>query len=550
MCLKMGYIKVSLLLFCVVFVTAHDRKHMFQTHSLGAQLKFPPPLSGNTAPGSTWPKPQQMTIHTAVYPVEVGNFVFTLNPSSKVCPIITEAFKRYQEIIRKYAVNTKLHLFQSGNTISGLEINVMGECEDLPSLEMNEAYSLNVGLPSTLMAESVWGILRGLETFSQLLYKDSTGMVIANQTAIVDYPRFNYRGILLDTSRHFVDIETLKLNLEAMAFNKFNTFHWHIVDSQSFPYFSAKFPDLSRKGSYNPGSNTHIYTPSDVQDVIEYARLRGIRVVPEFDTPGHSLSWGPGQPDLLTPCYSNGKPDGTYGPINPIIDANYDFIKELFTEVSSVFPDHYIHLGGDEVSFNCWKSNPDITAWMKQKNMTTYNQLEQYYIQKVINICEEIGSSYTVWQEVIDNGVKVENDTVVEVWINGKNLEEEVGNVTKKGFRTVISAPWYLDYISYGQDWKNYYGYEPTNFNGTAAQKKLLIGGEACLWGEYVDATNLTPRLWPRASAVAERLWSAQTVNNSAEASPRLHQHRCRMVSRGIPAEPIFPSYCEMEWGQ
>uniref|UniRef100_A0AAQ5YV51 Beta-hexosaminidase subunit beta n=1 Tax=Amphiprion ocellaris TaxID=80972 RepID=A0AAQ5YV51_AMPOC len=346
----------------------------------------------------------------------------------------------------------------------------------------------------------------GLETFSQLVYEDEYGAKSINATAISDFPRFAHRGILLDTSRHFLPVKVILANLETMAMNKFNVFHWHIVDDPSFPYLSRTFPQLSQQGSYHP--YTHVYTPADVKMVIEFARLRGIRVVPEFDTPGHTQSWGKGQPDLLTPCYSGATPSGTFGPVNPILNTTYDFMAQFFKEISSVFPDGYVHLGGDEVDFTCWKSNPDIQKFMDAQGFgKDYSKLESFYIQKWV----------------------YHPDTVVHVWI-GSGTNEEMSKVTAAGYTTILSAPWYLDYISIGQDWRNYYKVEPLNFNGTEKQKALVIGGEACLWGEFVDATNLTPRLWPRASAVGERLWSSKDVTDLNDAFNRLSVHRCRMV--------------------
>ncbi|XP_054387262.2 beta-hexosaminidase subunit alpha isoform X5 [Pongo abelii] len=316
-----------------------------------------------------------------------------------------------------------------------------------------------------------------------------------------------------------------------MAYNKLNVFHWHLVDDPSFPYESFTFPELMRKGSYNPV--THIYTAQDVKEVIEYARLRGIRVLAEFDTPGHTLSWGPGIPGLLTPCYSGSEPSGTFGPVNPSLNNTYEFMSTFFLEVSSVFPDFYLHLGGDEVDFTCWKSNPDIQDFMRKKGFgEDFKQLESFYIQTLLDIVSSYGKGYVVWQEVFDNKVKIRPDTIIQVWREDipVNYMKELELVTKAGFRALLSAPWYLNRISYGPDWKDFYVVEPLAFEGTPEQKALVIGGEACMWGEYVDNTNLVPRLWPRAGAVAERLWSNKLTSDLTFAYERLSHFRCELL--------------------
>ncbi|KAB0369855.1 hypothetical protein FD755_018848 [Muntiacus reevesi] len=387
-------------------------------------------------------------------------------------------------------------------------------------------------------------ILNCLETFSQLIYQDSYGTFIANESSIVDSPRFPHRGVLIDTSRHFLPVKTILKTLDAMGFNKFNVLHWHIVDDQSFPYQSITFPELSNKGSY---SLSHVYTPNDVRTVIEYARLRGVRVLPEFDSPGHTASWGKGQKDILTPCYYAREPSGTFGPINPILNSTYSFLSKLLKEISTVFPDEFIHLGGDEVNFGCWESNLAVQHFMRNKGFgKKIEKLESFYMQRVLDMISTMNKRSIVWQEVYDDEVKLTQGTVVQVWKMG-NLRMKLNKITADGFPVIISAPWYLDVISYGEDWKQYYSVEPLRFAGTPEQKQLVIGGEACLWGEYVDATNLTPRLWPRASAVGERLWSHQEVTDLEDAYRRLTRHRCRMVKRGIAAQPLFTGYCDHE---
>uniref|UniRef100_A0A8C6LKT8 Beta-hexosaminidase subunit alpha n=1 Tax=Nothobranchius furzeri TaxID=105023 RepID=A0A8C6LKT8_NOTFU len=227
------------------------------------------------------------------------------------------------------------------NSLFTVEISVdHQDCEGYPQEDSSERYNLSVSAGhASVNAESVWGVLRGLETFSQLVYQDDFGTHFVNRTDIEDSTQFQYRGLLLDTSRHYLPVPVILKTLDAMAYSKFNVFHWHIVDDPSFPYQSRTFPNLSNKGAFHPVS--HVYTQSDVKRVISYARMRGIRVLPEFDSPGHTNFWG--RVKLLTRCHLH--PSGTFGPVNPALPSTYQFMASLFKEVASVFPDSYIHLG-------------------------------------------------------------------------------------------------------------------------------------------------------------------------------------------------------------
>ncbi|XP_033502832.2 beta-hexosaminidase subunit beta isoform X1 [Epinephelus lanceolatus] len=507
--------------------------------------------------GSLWPLPQKVQISDVSFKLTSISFKIVDAKESSAgpsCSLLQDAYRRYYEYIFGSFKRQELSKGRRAGPSELTELQVWitspdSECDGYPTVASDESYELSVDQPyAVLKAPKVWGALHGLETFSQLVYEDEYGAKSINSTTVSDFPRFAHRGILLDSSRHFLPIKVILANLETMAMNKFNVFHWHIVDDQSFPYLSRTFPQLSQQGAYHP--YTHVYTPADVKMVIEFGRLRGIRVVPEFDTPGHTQSWGKGQPDLLTPCYSGSKPSGSFGPVNPILNTTYDFMSQFFEEISTVFPDAYVHLGGDEVDFTCWKSNPDIQKFMEQQGFgQDYSKLESFYIQRLLDIVTTTKKGYVIWQEVFDNGVKLKPDTLIHVWKgNQEQYQNEMAKVTSSGYQTLLSTPWYLNRISYGQDWRGHYKADPQDFEGTEEQKQLVIGGEACLWGEYVDATNLTPRLWPRASAVAERLWSAKDVTDINDAFNRLSVHRCRMVERGIPAEPLFSSYCPREY--
>uniref|UniRef100_A0A7S3LVZ5 beta-N-acetylhexosaminidase n=1 Tax=Palpitomonas bilix TaxID=652834 RepID=A0A7S3LVZ5_9EUKA len=409
------------------------------------------------------------------------------------------------------------------------------------SFDTDESYTLSTSKEGAkLEATSVFGALRGIETFRQLVKRHLFSVDVNCSVSISDSPRFAVRGLLIDTARHFLPISLILENLDLMEMNKLNVLHWHVVDDQSFP-FESDFAEHLSEGAFSPSLR---FSKENVKKVIDEAYVRGIIVMPEFDTPGHTLSWGKGYPSLLTSCS-----DGSFGPFNPLNEDLYPFMQGFLQEVVDTFPTSYIHLGGDEVSFDCWESNDNITAWMKQQGWTNYAKLEGYYVQKIVDIVEKtLKHKYLVWQEVFNNNITLSSDAVVDVW-KGTDWAT-LSAVTEKGYKAVFSGGYYLDHLNTSPDffdgWE-FYATDPQGFNGTQAQKDLVIGGKAAMWGEHVDVTNFIPRVWPRTSCVGERLWSAADVTDQADAEVRLHEFRCGQVAMGFNVEPLGPgSFCDI----
>ncbi|RZC34074.1 beta-hexosaminidase subunit alpha-like [Asbolus verrucosus] len=511
--------------------------------------------------GEVWPKPQREDkLDDGYFSVLPSFFRFALSKNSSTCATLTEALDRYRHLIvfnnrRVQKIYFKVRSCHEADAnflgyLTSLEVELTGKCDDeeFPSFEMNEEYTLNVtSATQKLTSSTVWGILRGLETFSQLIYlTDDYSCHRVETTQIHDYPRFAHRGLLLDTSRHYHTKESILQLLDAMSYNKMNVFHWHITDDYSFPYVSINFPELSQKGAFHP--TLMVYDQKFVKEVQEYARKRGIRVLVEFDTPGHTLSWGLAKPDLLTKCVN--VPRLELGPIDPTKNSSYEFVFKLFDEIKEVFRDKYTHLGGDEVDFACWESNPEVNQFMVDRDIADYSALQSYYIQKLIDYVSSIGLKSIVWEEVFTHNATLPETTVVNVW-KSDDPQSVLDQVTKAGHPAIISSYWYLDILQTGGDWLKFYNADPWDFPGTDQQKALVLGAEACMWSEVVDSNNLESRVWPRASAAAERFWSAQAPKQPAlleevwPVASRLQEQTCRMNRRGINAQPpTGPSVC------
>jgi len=373
-----------------------------------------------------------------------------------------------------------------------------------PSPGEDESYQLDVAPDGArLKAATVAGALLGLETFAQLVVPGAEGFHVP-AIHIEDRPRFPWRGLMLDVSRHWMPVEVVERNLDAMAAVKLNVFHWHLSDDQGFRAESRRFPRLQQLGS-----DGNFYTQADIRHVVAYARDRGIRVVPEFDMPGHTNSWLVGYPELASAPgpYSIGRTWGVYdGAMDPTREETYDFLDAFLAEMTQLFPDPYFHIGGDEVNGRQWSQSSSIQAFATEHKLEGTRDLQVYFNQRLQKLLQKYGKIMVGWDEVLHPDLPT--DTVVQSWRGQASLAE----AASKGYRGILSAGYYLDHLSPAS---YHYGIDPL---ADAAQKltpeeaSRILGGEACMWAEYVNAETVDSRIWPRAAAIAERLWSPKEV--------------------------------------
>ena len=400
------------------------------------------------------------------------------------------------------------------NTASNFIITCAAPGEEVQALGEDESYRLQVTAASVqLDAPNPLGIVHGLQTFLQLVRIGPTGFAVPVVT-IEDRPRFPWRGLLIDVSRHFIPVAAIERNLDAMEALKLNMLHWHLSDDQGFRVESKKFPklqELSSDGLY--------YTQQEIKDVIEYARDRGIRIMPEFDMPGHSTSWFVAYPELASGPgpYQIERKWGVFDPaMDPTRDHTYRFLSDFIEEMAALFPDHYFHIGGDEVNGKAWNRNPEIQDFIQKHGIKNNHDLQNYFNQHLQEIVSKHGKIMTGWDEILHPDLP--KDIVVQSWRGQKSL----ATAARQGYRGLLSHGYYLDLMFPAS---RHYAVDP--LGGAAAtltpeEKQRILGGEACMWAEFVTPSNIDGRIWPRAAAIAERLWSPEGVKDPGSMYSRL----------------------------
>jgi len=382
----------------------------------------------------------------------------------------------------------------------------------------------------------------GLETLFQLI--DGTKL---KHCQLQDEPIVQHRGIMIDSVRHFLGVAAIKRTIEAMPVSKLNVLHWHLVDDEAFTFQTLNNPELSLEGAYDEKSR---YTTADIKDIIAFAKANAVMVIPEVDTPGHVRSWGLSKKwkaqNITIKCPGG---EGYNHQLDLSKDAVYNLVVDVLKEIDVLFRESdYIHLGGDEVFASCWDQVPAIKTFMTAHHINGYGELVMYW-RKEIRKAFADGRNVAFWKNTGDN-VTTGPDDILHYWGNQNATADFVKSCESK---IVLSPSDYL-YLSSGQGFitGNPFGHFSTwrqiyeNFTAFPAgvAPERILGAEALLWGEVSNEETLDTGLWMRASAFAERVWSADK-SSIANIVKRLVAVSKELNKLGVATSPMVSEYCE-----
>ncbi|KAJ3566880.1 hypothetical protein NP233_g6720 [Leucocoprinus birnbaumii] len=520
-----------------------------------------------------WPRPRNLT--TGTTPLRLSSsFTINLSGISQAPQDLTDAISRTTAFLKKDKLQalvpdrgaSSTSAVNSASTLQSLTIKLSQSSGAIQSIGegamaglgvTDESYTLQVpatGGTASLTANTALGLFRGLTTFGQLWYDlDGTTYLLNAPIQVTDSPSYPYRGFMLDTSRNYFPVDDIKRTLDAMSWVKINHLHWHVVDSQSFPLVVPGFEELSQKGAY---SALEVYTPDNVKDIVAYAAARGIDIMVEVDTPGHTAIIAQSHPEHIA-CpqaspWSDFANEPPAGQLRLASSATTQFTANLFKNVAAMFPSKMLSTGGDELNTNCYAKDTQTQQDLKSQNKTLEQVLDTF-TQATHSALRAAGKTPVVWEEMaLEHQVKLSNDTIVLVWISS----DHVAAVAQKGFRLIHAASDYF-YLDCGagewlgndingnswcdpfKTWQKSYSFNPTA-GLTATQAKLVIGGQQLLWTEQSSSSNLDSIVWPRAASSAELFWSGPG-GDVRSALPRLHDVAYRFVQRGVKAIPLQP---------
>ncbi len=448
----------------------------------------------------------------------------TGNPDTRIYPAATRFLRRLDE---QSILWFKQDQISSADKDPKAVLQIQIDRPALIKLKEDESYSLEItDKQIKINAANDIGAMYALETLLQLLEADEKGFYFP-KLVVKDSPRFPWRGLMIDVVRHWIPYEVIIRNIDAMLAVKMNVLHLHLTDDQGFRVESKVYPKLHEKGS-----NGKYLTQAQLKDIVKYAADRGIRVVPEFDMPGHASSWFPGYPEYasapgpykIETKYSHFEPAPTMDPTN---EALYPFIDAFIAEMTAIFPDEYIHIGGDENRGLQWDASAKIQEFKKKHNLNSNMELQTYFNGRLQKILSKYGKKMMGWDEILEPGIS--KDIMIHSWRGKYSLTE----AAKQGYPVIISSGFYVDLLF---SVKDYYLNEPLaeSHDLTPDQLKNIYGGESAMWGEIVSAETMDSRAWPVTAAIAERLWSPREVRDVKDMYRRLAVMDTRLEYHGL----------------
>ncbi len=532
---------------------------------------------------------QTPSISIIPVPVEMktGHGVFTLNGGSAIS--VSHADADLQQLASMLSVKLatatgfKMPLRAPGIMTANIG-NVLLELNKQPDNVIgNEGYRLIVTSSQvTISANKPAGLFYGIQSFLQLMPKEIESKKVVENiswqapvTQIMDFPRFGWRGMMLDVSRHFFTKEEVKQFIDEMARYKYNIMHWHLTDDEGWRIEIKSYPKLTQVGAWNvkregtfgnfiPPTDDEkrdyggFYTQEDIKEVVAYAKERFVNILPEVDVPGHSLATIASYPELsCTPGAEKYRVrsgekimNWHYGGFTALVDntlcpANekvYNFLDKVFTEVAALFPFEYIHMGGDECAKNFWEKNPQVLALMKKEKLKDMHEVQSYFVKRVSKIINSKGKKLMGWDEILEGGLPP--SAAVMSW---RGTQGGI-DAAKLGHEVVMTPNQFL-YIDFMQGDRlmeppvysslrlsKSYSYEPVP---PGVDAKLIKGGQGNLWTEQIyNERHRQYMTWPRGLAIAEVFWSPKEKRDWNSFVPRVENHFERFDVAGIKYAP------------
>ncbi|KAF5294923.1 hypothetical protein FQR65_LT10635 [Abscondita terminalis] len=528
--------------------------------------------------GALWPKPTGQTVMSrqllSFHPNAINFHISSVDEASR--QFLLENTKIFHKnLLSECGINC------SSVANTAVSISLTATTSELTlRWDTNETYRLDLvskgnQVDVEILADNVFGVRHALETLTQLTASYPVyvkhgpalrGLAIISGARIQDKPFYRHRGLLLDTARNYLPLNAIKKQIDAMAASKLNVLHWHATDSQSFPLALPRLPQMAKYGAY---SLSKVYHPSDIRQLVRYAKLRGVRVILEVDAPSHAgngWQWGE-QAGLgnLAVCV-NKMPWRYYciqppcGQLNPVNKHLYTVLAHLYQDVVDMFDEkETFHMGGDEVHLGCWNSTEEIINYLnyhgRNRSTEEFLQLWGDYQVNALNAYDSVvghkNTQIIMWSSALTEvGIITrylpKDRYIIQTWVPADDNIPEL--LLQLGYKVIVSTKdaWYLDHGFWGTT--QYHGWR-VSYSNKLPKHLNVLGGEVCMWGELVDENTLDNRIWPRAAAAAERLWSNPDTS-TAQAEQRMYRHRERLVSRGIQAEALAPRYCYQNEGE